>query len=105
MAQLKSENILDAVGLKIEYGDAVETGENRGVLKTVGDWEHSQIVRQYQEGQNMNKIRNQIKRSSKTVLDHINEHNNAVERSQFCPSCRRVHSKWEGEKAIRKPAR
>jgi hypothetical protein len=99
--KLESENILDSVGLKIEYGTPIETGENRGRFKTVGDWEHSQIVQLYLEGSSMNKISGQIKRSTKTVLDHINDHNSAVERSQFFPSCRRVHSEHEGEKAAR----
>lgn len=97
----EKENILNATGLKIEYGEEIEAGENRGTFRTIGDKEHAEIVVLYIQGQSMNKISKQVNRSTKSVKDHIDSHNLSVERSSFCPSCRRVHSKNEGDKAFR----
>ena len=95
------ENILKAVGIKVEYGEPIEKGEYRGVYRTVGDEEHSRIVELYLQGYSMNRISVELGRSTKTVKDHIDQHNLAVERSGFCPACRRVGSKHEGELARR----
>jgi hypothetical protein len=99
--KLEKENILSAIGLKIEYGTPVETGDYRGTFKTIGDKEHSEIIKLYIEGLSMNKISKQVNRSTKSIKDHIDRHNLSVQRSAFCPACRRVHSKLEGEKAER----
>jgi hypothetical protein len=99
--KLERENILSKVGLKIEYGEPVETGEYKGTFRTIGDKEHAEIITLYAEGLSMNKISKQVSRSTKSIKDHIDSHNLSVERSAFCPSCRRVHSKLEGEKAGR----
>ena len=95
------ENILKACGVKVEYGEQVEAGAYRGTFKTVGDQEHSEIIRLYVEGSSMGKIAEKVERSTKTVHDHVLEHDKAVERSGFCPSCRRVHSAHESAVARR----
>ena len=97
----EKENILSAVGLRIEYSEPVEAGLNRGTFKTIGDKEHSEIIKLYIEGSSMGKISKQVNRSSKSIKDHIDQHNLAVERSAFCPQCRRVHSSFEGKTAVR----
>jgi len=87
------ENILEAVGVKVKYGEAVETGEYRGSFKTVGDREHSDIIKMYvEEGLSLNKIAERIGRSSRTPFKHIHQHNSRVEGAGFCPVCRRVKS-------------
>lgn len=91
-----------AVGVKPEYGEPVEKGEYRGTFKTVGDKEHAEIIRLYvDEALSLNKIAEKLKRSSRTPHKHVKQHNRAVESSGFCPSCRRVKSKYESVQAIR----
>jgi len=90
------------VGIKTEYGEPVKEAQYRGKFKTVGDVEHGRIIRLYvEEGLSMDKIARQLERSTKTPHSHIKRHNKAVERSGFCPTCRRVKSKYESEFAIR----
>lgn len=90
------ENILKATGVKVEYGEPVEKGEYRGAFKTVGDLEHAEIIKLYvEEGLSMNKIAEQIGRSSKTPHKHIHRHNSKVEGAGFCPVCRRVKSELD----------
>jgi hypothetical protein len=96
------ENILKAVGVKVEYGEPVEKGEYRGTHMTVGDHEHAEIIRLYvEEGLSMNKIAEQIGRSSRVPHKHIHQHNSKVEGAGFCPSCRRVKSSLDKELAKR----
>ncbi len=87
----------------MEYGEPVEKGEYRGTHMTVGDKEHAEIIRLYvEEGLGMNKIAEQIGRSSRTPLKHIHQHNSKIERGGFCPSCRRLKVAliryWLGDK-------
>ena len=96
------ETILKAVGIKVEYGEPIEAGAYRGKFMTVGDKEHAEIIRCYiEEKLGIHKISKKMHRSTKTVWDHIKDHNRSVERSSFCPSCRRVSSKFEIEVAKR----
>lgn len=97
----EKENILKAVGVKVEYGEPVEKGEYRGTFKTVGDVEHAAIINLYIEGLSMNGIARERSRSTKTVWEHIQNHNRSVERSTFCPACRRVKSEYEAQLAVR----
>ena len=98
----EKENILKAVGIKVEYGEPIEVGEYRGKFMTVGDKEHAEIIRPYIEEQlSIDRIAKRLDRSTKTVWDHIQDHNRSVERSSFSSSCRRVRSKFEAEAARR----
>ena len=99
----EKENILKAVGIEVEYGEPIEAGEYRGTFKTAGDVEHSEIIRFYiEEGLSLNKIAEKLGRSSRTSHKHMQTHNRAVDNSGFCPSCRRVKSKFESTLARRK---
>jgi hypothetical protein len=64
------------------------------------DKEHVEMIRLYVEEElGINKIAEKPGRSSRTPLVQIHKHNKAVERSGFCPICRRVGSKYESESA------
>ena len=90
------ENILKACDVKVEYGEPIETGAYRGSYKTVGDQEHSEIIRLYhEEGLGMQPIAEKLQRSTASIKKHIDEHDQAIMRSSFCPACRRVHSSLE----------
>jgi len=68
----------------------------------VSDKEHAEMIRLYiEEELGINKIAEMLGRSSRTPLVQIQKHNRTVERSGFCPSCRRVKSKLESKIAER----
>jgi hypothetical protein len=93
----EKENILKAVGVKVEYGEELNKGEYRGTFRTVSDSEHAEIIRLYvEEGLSYEKIGEQLNRSSRTPLLHIQRHNRDVERSGFCSVCKKVGSKYLG---------
>jgi hypothetical protein len=76
--------------------------EYKGTFRTVGDKEHAEIVRLYvEEGLGFNKIAEMLGRSSRTPLTQIRKHNSAVERSGFCPACRRFRSEYESRIALK----
>jgi hypothetical protein len=96
----EKENILKAVGIKVEYGEELNEGEYRGTFRTVSDSEHAEIMRLYiEEGLSYEKIAKQLNRSSRTPLLHIQRHNRNVERNGFCPSCRRFRCEYESRVA------
>lgn len=98
----EKEDMLKAVGIRVEYGEEVELGESRGTYKTVGDQEHAEIIRLYvEEGLGMKAIAEKLGRSSRTPHEHIGSHNRAVERSGFCAACKRVGSQYCNRIAIR----
>jgi hypothetical protein len=98
----EKENILSNVGIKVEYGEPTFEGEYKGTFRTVGDKEHAEIVRLYlEEGLGFNKIAEMSGRSSRTPLTQIRKHNSAVERSGFCPACRRFRSEYESRIALK----
>jgi len=90
--QKLKENILRAVGLKVEYGEEPVASEDRRTFKTISDTEHMEIMALYlDERQSMAKIQKLKNRSRSTIHTQITEHNEAVARSGFCPRCQRVH--------------
>jgi len=96
------ENNLSNVGIKVEYGESLFEGEYKGTFRTVGDKEHAEVIRLYiEEGLGINKIAEMLGRSSRTPLTQIQRHNKAVERSGFCPICRRIRSKCESHIALK----
>ena len=91
--KMEKENILKAVGIKVEYGEELNEGQFRGTFRTVSDSEHSEMIRLYiDEGLSYEKIAAHYSRSSRTPLLHIQRHNRAVERSGFCSVCKRIGS-------------
>jgi hypothetical protein len=98
----EKENILKAVGVKVEYGEPLYEGEYRGTFRTVSDKEHAGMIRLYvEEGLSMNKIAKQLNRSSRTPLMQIQKHNQQIKRADFCLTCRRAKSNHEREYARR----
>ena len=92
----EKEDIMRSVGVHVEYGKELKESEYRGSFKTVSDKEHVEIIRLYvEENLGMTKIATQIGRSGKTTMDHVHKHNSSVERSGFCPSCKRVGSPFQ----------
>ena len=74
----------------------------KGTFKTVGDREHSEIIRLYvEEGVGMKMIAEKLGRPTRTPMEHIHRHNNAVRRSGFCPACKRAGSSHQGKTAER----
>ena len=91
----EKENILKAVGIKVEYGEELKEGEYRGTFRTVSDREHAEIIRLYvEEGLSYEKIAEKLGRSSRTPLLHIQRHNRDVKRNGFCSVCKRIGSKY-----------
>ena len=98
----EGENILKAVGVKVEYGEPVKMGEYRGKYRTLGDREHAELVRLYvEEGLSMRGVAERLGRSLYTVKSHIDRHNAAVQRAGYCPACRRAHSPLQSTMARR----
>ena len=90
----EKEDILNEVGISVEYGEVLKEAMDRGRYRTVSDKEHEQIIMFYlDQHMGMQAIAGEISRSSKTIHDHITMHDQAIARSSFCPSCRRVGSK------------
>jgi len=92
----EKEAIVPAVGLRIEYGEEPKYAEDRRTFKTIGDYEHVEILELYlDEKQSMHKIAKLKKRSTSTVQGQIKGHDMAIKRSGFCPRCRRVKGNHE----------
>ncbi len=49
----------------------------------------------------MHRIAEKLDRSTASVQSHIKQHNRAVDRSGFCPLCRRVKGELEDQLAKR----
>jgi hypothetical protein len=94
------ENIVKAVGLKIERGEQVDYGKDRGMFKTVGDEEHVQFVNEYFDGSSMCKLARKLGRSSATIMAQIHSHNEAIDKEGYCVRCRRLKGKRELEKTV-----
>jgi hypothetical protein len=91
----EKENILRAVGIKVEYGEELNDGEYRGTFRTVSDKEHAEMIRLYIEGLSYEKIADQFNKSSRTPLLHLQKHNQAILKGGYCLSCKRVKSSLE----------
>lgn len=89
------EDIVKLVGLRVEKGEAPEELSSNN---SIGDFQHSEIIRLYkEEGLSMNKIGKKLNRSPQTVSNHIKDHNDSVVRSKFCALCKRVRGKYSEE--------
>jgi hypothetical protein len=94
--KIEKENVLSNVGIKVEYGEPIFEGEYKGTFRTVSDKEHVEMIRLYiEENLGLNKIAEMLGRSSRTPLTQIQRHNNSLERSGFCPACRRTKGTHE----------
>ena len=98
----EKEHILNAVGVKVEFGDQLQYSEDKGSFKTVGDFEHSNIVKTYiEEKVGMVTLAKTLGRSSRTISVQIHKHNDAVEAKGYCPICRRVQNPYSENPAKR----
>jgi hypothetical protein len=96
------ENILKEVGVEVEYSEELQYAQDRGTFKTVGDREHSVIIREYIESnQGMVKISKRLGISSGTVSNHVRAHNKALAEGGECPRCARVDSTFSRSEAKR----
>ena len=86
----EKEAILKVLGIKVEYGDELDYGVDRGTFKTVSDLEHIEIVDLYLSGHSMKDVGNLKDRSPYTVSKEIREHNRRVMKTKFCPRCKRA---------------
>jgi len=98
----EKENILKSVGLIVEYGELLERAQDKGLYKSVGDREHTDIIEMY-AGQNLGMlaVAHKLTRSTRTISEHVKKHNQAVERSGFCAACKRAGSSFFDKKAVR----
>jgi hypothetical protein len=100
--KLEGQNILDQVDIKVTEGDAPpEKGVSKGSFKTVGDLEHAQMIALYLSGMGINRIGEELGRSSRTPLLQIDSHDSAVARAGYCPQCRRAKGEYAEQKAKR----
>ena len=98
----EGEDIIKSVGLQINYGEVLELPKHKGLFETVGDEEHAKMIMMYaKQGLAMGKIAEQLGRSTRTPKQHIDKHNSAIQRSGFCPICKRVGSEFQNKPAIR----
>ena len=97
------EDILNAVGVKVEHGEVLQESLLKGTFRTVGDREHAEIIRLYvEEALGMDSIAKKLKRSPRTPHTHIRAHNQAVMRGGFCSACKRTTSPYYNVVAERK---
>lgn len=89
----EGEGIVRKLNMKIIFKERPEEAIDRGTYITVGDREHAQIIEYYIKHElGMRTIAIHMKRSSRTVKEHIDKHNEAILKIGFCPSCRRVEN-------------
>jgi len=81
-------NLLAELDIKITMGEMLEEGS----LRRVGDLEHAEIIREYNELKSIRKVQKKIRRSTQTIHRHIREHNRNVLHSGTCPKCKRTKS-------------
>lgn len=98
----EKEHILKQVGIKVEYGEQIEYGKDKGTFSTLGDFEHAELIKDYIEGKGgMAKIAEAHGVSSGTVHNHIKKHNNEIEVSSECSMYKRVDNKYSKRSAFR----
>jgi hypothetical protein len=93
------ENILSSVGLKVEYGEVLDMGLDRGDYRTIGDKEHAEIITGYHSGESMNKLADRLGRSTKSISDHIHGHDKEVLKGGFCATCKKLRSELSSSMA------
>jgi hypothetical protein len=103
MAQTGKGEYFESVGLKVEYGELLNEGEDKGTFKTAGDKECMDIDRLLiKENLSMEATGEKLNRSSKTISDHIRFYNRNVKRSGVCPRCKGGIGAYKSEEAERK---
>lgn len=99
----EKEDILTQVGIKCEYGDPLQYGENMGTFRTLGDHEHAELITLYCTNfGGINKIAEKLEISSGTVHNHVKAHNRDVNSTGKCERCSRVDSEYATLRAERR---
>ena len=98
----EKENILRSLGIKVEYGEQIDYGKSRGAFKTVGDFEHAEIISLYMQGLSMKQIAQKLDRSAATIHAQIHAHNQSIERLGYCMKCKRVKGEHANQKIDKK---
>lgn len=91
------ENILKKTCVQRRYVSPVDIKEevDKGTYTTVGDLEHSKMIKFFLEGFGNDRIARKMQRSKKTIGDHRRKHNQSIVRVGYCPKCKRVNSPLE----------
>jgi len=81
-------DIIKELGIKMEYGEEIL----ESTIQKIGDEEHENIIRLYDDMKSMRKVSKLVHRSSETVHNHIHQHNNNIINNGKCEICARVNS-------------
>jgi len=88
------EDLLNHFGIRVHYGEIPHipsAGSHQ-----VGDHEHARIIKARMETDDgMETLGQKLSRSSKTIYDHIRQHNNCVRTLKECDSCARVKGEYK----------
>jgi energy-coupling factor transporter ATP-binding protein EcfA2 len=96
------EDLLHSLDIRIEHGEELKHGEDKGTFKTIGDMEHAEILRLYMGDRlGMAKIGTLKDRSSATIKSQIDQHNQAIQRVGFCSVCKRAGGQFYRDQAAR----
>jgi len=88
----EGENLLAQFDLSPEFGEEIEYSSPQ----RVGDFEHAEFIQLYLEmDYSIAEVAQRKKRSTATIQNHFNRHNNAIIRKGYCPTCRRINSGFE----------
>jgi len=89
----EKENILDILGIGVEYGEVPDYGDEARNL--VNDFEHADMMRlKHEEKLSNNKVSKAIHRAVETVNRHVRDHNKRLKTFGYCMRCKRAKSKY-----------
>ena len=92
----EKEDLLKKFDVQIDYGEPIDYGDKG--FKRISDFEHLDIIRFRMQGLSEGKITEELKRSSRTIHNHIFQHNNSVEKLGFCERCKKLKSEFATQK-------
>jgi energy-coupling factor transporter ATP-binding protein EcfA2 len=96
------EDLLRSLDIRIEHSEELKYGEERGTFKTIGDEEHTEILKLYLNNKlSMGKIASLKDRSPASVKGQIDRHNEAIKRVGFCSVCKRAGGQYFRDQATR----
>lgn len=78
-------DLLRELGIKLTYGEEPEVSSTQ----RVGDREHAEIIKLYQQGFAMSEVATKTGRSDYTVSTHVRKHDGNIEKHGICDSCTR----------------
>jgi len=84
-------DLLKELGIQIKHREAPE----KSTQQKVGDKEHAEIIKKYDDTQSMLVVSNELSRSLSTISFHVSYHNEQIEELRYCPKCRRAQSVLE----------